>query len=103
MSNTSEYGYAWEKLGTAVRCLAGSGTLTDRLIDAYSAGVTRLRPPVWQPPDELVPRLEPLHAAIGDEPITQRIAAMTEEERQTLAHEFVRTYAFVCAKVGYGY
>ncbi len=44
-----KYEYAWQKLYVALRCLAGTGTIKERLIKAWRSGIDRL---VDHPPDK---------------------------------------------------
>jgi hypothetical protein len=38
----SKYGYAWEKLYIGMRCLAGTGTMKERLVKAWRSGIHML-------------------------------------------------------------
>jgi hypothetical protein len=81
-----KYEYAWEKLYIAMRCLAGTGTMKERLIRAWRSGVYKL---VDRPSDrrilaELVQIRDALTAVAdresGKGSVAATVAQMAEEE-----------------------
>ncbi|HMY18390.1 MAG TPA: hypothetical protein PKA58_18820, partial [Polyangium sp.] len=95
-----KYGYAWEKLYTAVKTLAASEErIQDRLAAAWLHSGVRLSNPVAQYlPDDLQPEFEAIHAALTkvSDPdrgaIAATCAAMSDDEASDLAERIVTLY-----------
>lgn len=83
-----KYGHAWEKLYIGLRCLAGTGTMKERLLMALQSGIQALR--VDSLPDKkLSAELAAIHNALTakDDPeggrkgrLAATVAQMTEME-----------------------
>ena len=96
------YDYPWEKLYDAVRCLAGSGTLQNRVNNALLCFHT-LKVHGIGLPASIKSRLDQLWAAfetatpVGDEGQWRAsINAMTEDELSDRAMDIVSIYDAIC-------
>jgi hypothetical protein len=97
--------YAWEKFHATVLTLAGPGALQDRLVDAYSSQLVRLKRDDL--PRELQADFSEIEKALtsgtptGDEgTIAAAVRAMSEQRRQEIAEKIVSMYDAVAHKHG---
>ncbi len=93
--------YAWEKLHVAVLALAaGSGSLRDRLENAYVSSLMRLRPEHHFPWPDLLEEYEDLKREMAPEghfKIT--LASWPEEDLKRIAERIVSLYDRVTRRV----
>ena len=81
-----KYGYAWEKLYIGLRCLAGTGTMKERLIKDWRSGIHRLADHLFD--EKLSAELMAIHDALtakidqesGKGSVAATVAQMTEDE-----------------------
>ena len=90
-----KYEYAWEKLYIAIRCLAGKGTMKERLVKAWRYGIGKLvDPPLG---NKLSAELLAIHKALtskanpenGKSSVAATVGQMTEEEACTWSMKIV--------------
>ena len=82
----SNYGYAWERLYIALRCLAGTGTMKERLVKAWRSGIYKLVDRHFD--KKLSAELMTIHEALtskadpenGRGSVTATVGQMTEDE-----------------------
>ena len=100
----SEGGYAWEKLHTAVLTLAqGTGSLRERLEDAYISSLMRLRPDHHFPWSDLRQRYTDLTEEIapgGD--FRTALARWSDYDLQRIFGDLVGVYDAVARRRGDG-
>ena len=81
-----KHGYMWEKLYIGLRCLAGTGTMKERLVKAWRSGIYKLvdRLVDKKHAAELVAIHEALTAKVDPESgkgsVAATVAQMTEDE-----------------------
>ena len=94
--------YAWEKLHVAVLILAaGTGSLRDRLEDAYTSSLIRLRPERHFPWPDLRQRFEDLKREMApDGQFTVALAMWPEEDLKRIAEGIVGLYDRVTRRIG---
>ena len=81
-----KYGYAWEKLYIGLRCLAGTGTMKERLVKAWQSGIHKLVDHIFD--KKLSAELTAIHDALtarvdresGKGSVAATVAQMTEDE-----------------------
>ncbi len=94
--------YAWEKLHFAVLALAaGSGSLRDRLEDAYVSSLERLRPELHFPWPDLLEECQDLMREVAPEgQFKIALASWPEEDLKRIAERVVSLYDRVTRRVG---
>ena len=100
----SEGEYAWEKLHTAVLILAqGTGSLRERLEDAYTSSLIRLRPDHHFPWSDLRQRYTDLVEEIapsGD--FRTALVSWSDHDLQRIVEDLVGVYDSVARRRGSG-
>lgn len=81
-----KYAYAWERLYIGLRCLAGTGTVKERLVKSWRSGIYKLAD--HHSDKKLAAELTAIHDALtarvdeesGKGSVAATVAQMTEEE-----------------------